>query len=268
MESINGKKKLIVIPIIIYLIWILATYLLEGRINLLQKPDPQGRFMYVVVANIAVGTVIAIWLLKPSISSGFLTIRQLGFQSVKRILIGVTIAGVIGFILFIAQRPATLDPVIVLNIFAQTLPGSIAEVVVCWAAIGTTFESVARSKGRIISIILGAAIATMLFGIYHFAHSPPFNEPEVVLFLMYPGILTSLVYFIGRDIYATIIFHNFQALFGVMMSVNIVSFTQPLYPILILAAVSVLVLAILDLMLIRKTDHGLPAFSKTPRIIF
>ncbi|HEX5976115.1 MAG TPA: hypothetical protein VFY68_02495 [Nitrososphaeraceae archaeon] len=48
-----------------------------------------------------------------------------------------------------------------------------------------------------------------------------------------------------------------------MMSVNIVSFTQPLYPILILAAVSVLVLAILDLMLIRKTGHGLPAFSKS-----
>src|ERR687897_1660389 len=259
---IMDKKKLVVIPIAIYLIWVLATYLLEGRINLLQKPDPQGRFMYVVVANIAIGTVIAIWLLKPSISSGFLTIRQLGFQSVKRILIVVTIAGIIGFVLFVVQRPVTLDPVIVLNIFAQTLPGSIAEVVVCWAAIGTTFESVARNRGRIISIIFGAAIATILFGIYHFAHSPPFNEPGMVLFIMYPGILTSLVYFIGRDIYATIIFHNFQALFGVMMSVNIVSFTQPLYPILILAVVSILVLVMLDLLLVRKTNLGLSVASR------
>lgn len=256
------RKILITIPVAVYLVWVLATYLLEGRISLLQKPDPLGRLIYAIVANIAIGTVAAIWLLKPSISSRFLAIRQLGFQSLKRILITVTLAGIIGFVLFVVQRPVTLDPIVVLNIFAQTLPGSIAEVVVCWAAIGTTFESVARSKGRIISIIFGAAIATILFGIYHFAHSSPFNEPEVVLFLMYPGILTSLVYFIGRDIYATIIFHNFQALFGVMMSVNVVSFTQPLYPILILAAVSVLVLAILDLILIRKTGHGLPAFSK------
>ena len=256
------KKGLIVIPIAIYLIWILATYLLEGRINLLQKPDPFGRFTYTIIANIAIGTVIAIWLLKPSISSGSLTIRQLGFQSIKRILIVVTIAGVIGFTLFLVQRPVTLDPVVMLNIFAQTLPGSIAEVVVCWAAIGTSFESFARNRGRTISIIFGATIATILFGVYHFAHSPPFNEIRTVLFLMYPGILTSLVYFIARDIYATIIFHNFQALFGVMMSVNISSFTQLIYPILILAVVSMLVLAILDSMLIRKTGQGLTAIHK------
>lgn len=257
------KKKLVIIPIAIYLIWVLATYLLEGRINLLQKPDPLGRLTYAVVTNIAIGTVIAIWLLKPSISSGFLTIRQLGFQSMKRILIVVSIAGIIGFVLFVIQRPVTLDPVVVLNIFAQTLPASIAEVVVCWAAIGTTFESVARNKGRIISIILGAAIATILFGVYHFAHSPPFNEPGTVLFLMYPGILTSVVYFIGRDIYAAIIFHNFQALVGVMMNVNITSFIQPVYPILILAAVSMLVLVTLDLLLVRKTNLGL-SFASGP----
>jgi membrane protease YdiL (CAAX protease family) len=255
------RKKLIAIPIAVYLVWILATYLLEGRISLLQNPDPLGRLIYAIVANIAIGTVVAIWLLKPSISSRFLTIRQLGFQSLKRILIAVTLAGIIGYVLFVVQRPTTLDPIVVLNIFAQTLPGSIAEVVVCWAAIGVTFESVARSKGRIVSIIFGAAIATILFGLYHFAHSSPFNEPEIVLFLLYPGILTSLVYFIGRDIYATIIFHNFQALFGVMMSVNIVSFTQPLYPILILAAVSMFVLAISDRILIRKTGRGLAAVS-------
>ena len=259
---ILDKKKLVVIPIAIYLIWVLATYLLEGRINLLQKPDPLGRLTYAVIANIAIGTVIAIWLLKPSISSGFLTIRQLGFQSIKLILIVVIIAGVIGFVLFVVQHPVSLDPVVVLNLFAQTLPTSIAEVVVCWAAIGTTFESVARKKGRIISIVFGAAIATILFGIYHFAHSPPFNEPETVLFLMYPGILTSVVYFIGRDIYAAIIFHNFQALFGVMMSVNVVSFTQPLYPVLILAVISMLIFVISDIFLIRKTSRGLPASPK------
>jgi hypothetical protein len=255
-------KKLLFIPLVIYIIWTLATYLLEGRIYLLQRPDPLGRFTYTVTANMVIGIVITIWLLKPSISAGFLTIRQLGFQSPKRILIAVTILGIFGFLLFIAQRPVSVDPIVIVNIFSQTLPISIAEVAICWAAIGTTFESVARNKGRIISIIFGAAIATILFGVYHFAHSPPFNEPGMVLFIMYPGILTSLVYFIGRDIYATIIFHNFQALFGVMMSVNVASFTQPIYPILILAVVSILVLVMLDLLLVRKTNLGLSVASR------
>ena len=110
------------------------------------------------------------------------------------------------------------------------------------------------------------AIATILFGVYHFAHSPPFNEPGTVLFIMYPGILTSLVYFIGRNIYATIIFHNFQALFGVMMSVNVASFTQPIYPILILAVASMLALVISDLLLVRKRirrpSNNFPGSSK------
>jgi hypothetical protein len=65
----------------------------------------------------------------------------------------------------LVQHPVTLDPIVILNIFAKTLPGSIAEVVVCWTAVGTAFESVAKSKGRITSIILGAVIATILLSI-------------------------------------------------------------------------------------------------------
>jgi hypothetical protein len=71
---------------------------------------------------------------------------------------------------------------------------------------------------------------------------------------MYPGILTSLVYFIGRDIYATIIFHNFQALLGIMMGVDLTVFSRPIYPILILAIMSILTLVILDLIKIRRTN--------------
>ena len=92
------KTKLIAVAIGIYLVWILATYLLEGRINLLQKPNPLGRLIYAVIANMIIGTVIAIWLLRPSISQRFVTSKQLGFQSpLKRVLIAVVIAGLIGF---------------------------------------------------------------------------------------------------------------------------------------------------------------------------
>ena len=75
----------------------------------------------------------------------------------------------------------------------------------------------------------------------------------MVLFLMYHEILSSIVYFVGHDVYATIIFHNFQALLGVMMGIDLELSAQLLYPILILATISTLVIVISDLALIRRT---------------
>ena len=89
------------------------------------------------------------------------------------------------------------------------------------------------------SVILAASVSTMLFGIYNFAHSPPFNQPNMVLFLMYPGILTSIVYFIGRDIYATVVFHNFHAISGVINNIKIELLSRPMYPVIIIAIVSI-----------------------------
>jgi hypothetical protein len=255
------KIKFIAVAIGIYLVWIFATYLLEGRINLLQKPNPLGRLIYAVIANMIIGTVIAIWLLRPSILQRFVTIQQLGFQcSPKRVITAVVIAGLIGFALFVIQKPASLNAIVILNVFSQTLPGSIAELVICWAVVGTAFESLTRrknknnnnNKSKITPIIMGAAVAIVLFGLYHFAHSPPFNQPNMVLFIMYPGVLTSIVYFVGRDIYAAIVFHNFQALFGVMNNVNIEPFTSPLYPLILLGVVSVLVLIGSDMFTLRR----------------
>jgi hypothetical protein len=257
------KIKFIAVAIGIYLVWIFATYLLEGRINLLQRPNPLGRLIYAVIANMIIGTVIAIWLLRPSILQRFVTIQQLGFQSSpKRVITAVVIAGLIGFALFVIQKPASLNAIVILNVFSQTLPGSIAELVICWAVVGTAFESLTRrknknnnnnnNKSKITPIIMGAAVAIVLFGLYHFAHSPPFNQPNMVLFIMYPGVLTSIVYFVGRDIYAAIVFHNFQALFGVMNNVNIEPFTSPLYPLILLGVVSVLVLIGSDMFMLRR----------------
>ena len=57
------KAKLILISLCIYVVWTAATYLLEGRINLLQRIDVFGRFEYAIVANMIIGIVAAIWLI-------------------------------------------------------------------------------------------------------------------------------------------------------------------------------------------------------------
>lgn len=257
-----SDKKFLLIPLGTYIIWVLSTYMLEGRINLLQQQDVLGRFSYVVVSNILIGNILAIYLIKRSVQSRFCSINQLGFCSMKRTVPMVTIAIIIGLFLFMIQQPSSLNPILIMNIFAQTLPTSIAEVVVCWVLMGVSFESFLLTKKRIsdidkrrkiIYIILAALIATVFFGLYHFAHSEPFNQVKVVLFLMLPGLLTSAFYFTTRDVYSTIIFHNFLAMYGVMESVNSMELLfQPSYPIITLAIGSILVLITLDLVSLRK----------------
>jgi len=149
------------------------------------------------------------------------------------------------------------------------LPNSITEVVVCWIVVGTIFESLARRRmdkkhdntigksggnvrlASILSLIIASLVSIVLFGVYHFAHSPPFNQPDMVIFLMIPAILTSIFYFVGREVYSTIIIHNILALIGVSGSIDPTPLT--LYPAMILALVSVLVLITLDLFLVRRT---------------
>ena len=104
-KEILPTTRFIITAIAIYLVWLLATYLLEGRIHLLQKPDPLARLIYAVIANMIIGTVIAIWLLRPSILQRFVTVEQLGFQwQPKRIIIAIVISGLVGFGLFAIQK--------------------------------------------------------------------------------------------------------------------------------------------------------------------
>jgi hypothetical protein len=77
-----------------------------------------------------------------------------------------------------------------------------------------SFESLAKNKNksRIVSILDGTIATSVLFGVYHYAHSPPFNHTSMVLFLMFPSIATAVTHFLGRDIYAAVIVQNFKGI--------------------------------------------------------
>lgn len=234
----------------------IGTYLLEGRIDLLQEPTPFGRTVYVLIVNVAIGTGIALWVLRNLILSKALNEKQIGFQSIKRTVIVSLIASLLGLGFFLMQKPVSLNPLVVWNVFSQVLPVTIAEVVVCWAVIGGTVEAAARPKGKALATITGIVAADVLFGVYHFAHSAPFNQVGMVLFLMIPGLITSLVFFIGRDLYATILFHNFLGMAGVLQNVDLALFSQPLYLFYILMAISVICLIAGDRAYIRRSARS------------
>ena len=257
MEYISQIKKVMTFSISVYLLWIIATYLLEGRILTLLRPEAVvDRIAYTVTANIVVGILVAAWVLRSSLISGFVSPEQIGFRSFCHTLTAAVIAGATGFSLFMVQNPPSLNTIVIMNVFAQVLTVSVAEVVICWAVIGAGFESLTRSKGKVISLLAGIFAASISFGIYHFAHSPPFNQINMVLLLTIISFATGIVYFIGRDIYAAIIFHNTLALFGVMQALeksgNLISYSQPVYPLIAMALVSMIILVIFDILYIRR----------------
>lgn len=197
-------------------IWTLATWALEGRIHTLLRPEASlDRLLYTGIANIMIGQVGALALLgvllrrartEPA-PSGLRPLNHRSFTLLAAILLGS------GY--YAAVRGETSEPTVIINAFAQVFVVSAAEVIVCWGLVGIAMEtSLRRYVGRWSSA--GAAIAASIaFGGYHLAHSPPFNTPAMIVLLTVVGLITSLFFFVTRDLLATIVFHNFPAVAGV-----------------------------------------------------
>jgi hypothetical protein len=68
----------------------------------------------------------------------------------------------------------------------------------------------------------------------------------LVVFLSVIGLLTSLFYFVSRDVYGTITFHNFLGILGVIRvldaSGNLSSFGRPIIPLIVMAVIAIALL--------------------------
>jgi hypothetical protein len=246
-------KTTLLWSLILYLSWTLATYLLEGRINLLQAPTIAGRYLYVLMANVVIGTIITLWFLRSRLTSRIWTVEQAGFRSLRRTLITILIALVLGFIDLLLTRLNHLPLLVILNGFVQVLPTSIAEILVCWVLIGNSFEFLLKPKNHWLALLVGIVTATVFFSAYHLGHSAPFNQLPLMLILLMPGFVTSLFYLITREIYATILFHNFQGIIGVLGNLkNQELLNRPLYPLYFLMIISIIVLIAADMLWIRR----------------
>jgi hypothetical protein len=256
-NSASTTWRALALALGLYLLWVFVTWLLEGRILTFQRPeDVAARLTYALVANILIGIGGSALVIRFLSSSGEMLTRQAGFPGIAHAVVAVVIGGALGFVLYVLQGAPTFNPVIIVNAYAQVLVGSIAEVLVCWAVVGSVAESLLRDgRGKWISVILAAVIASVLFGVYHFAHSPPFNTVGTVVFLSVIGLVTSAFFFISRDVYGTIAFHNFQGIFGVIgaleASGNLASFERPLIPVLVMAVVAIAALIAAHLLLIN-----------------
>lgn len=205
----------------IYIAWGIATYLLEGLPGTLLSPQAVGlRLAYAIVANLILGILVPLWFLRSLVKTGWAKAEDFGFSGAGRTAVSVVAGTAIGYGLFSLSQPESVHPLVVLNSFAQVWVVSVAEIVVCWGLVGATVFVALRSWSPTGAYLIAAASASILFGVYHFAHSAPFNQLGMVLFLTGLGFVTSLWWFVSRDVYGTAIFHNFFGVTGVLAALK------------------------------------------------
>ena len=252
--TITGPVK-IGFALALFALWTFATWWFEGRIQTFSRPDAVfDRLVYTVVANIIIGVAAATALLR-FLTRGSAHGRLMsGFASWQRTAVWAPLGFAIGLGLYFAQGAPSSEPIVLLNAYSQVFVVSTAEVVVCWSLVAATVALRIDASKRI-AIPLAAVVASLLFGAYHFAHSAPFNTIGMVGFLSAIGLLTSIVFFLSHDVYATILFHNFLGTFGVVQALaaqdNLSAFQTVQAPLVGTAIVALLVLIAADTLIIR-----------------
>lgn len=207
--------------LLVFVAWTAATYLLEGLPGTLVRPEAVGlRLAYALVANLLIGILLPLWVIRWMLRQGLGRPEEFGFSGALRTSLGVIAGAAAGYALFRMSQAQPAHPLVLLNAFAQVWVVSAAEVVVCWALVASTLRAALRPWNRIAAVVIASVVASALFGVYHFAHSAPFNEPKMVLFLSGIGLATSAWWFASRDVYGTAVFHNFFGVTGVLAALK------------------------------------------------
>jgi hypothetical protein len=252
----------VVLSAALYAAWVLATYLLEGGRRTFLRPEAVAdRVTYALVANLLVGTVAATWAVRVLAARGAVAMDQVGLRSRRLTGFSVMAAAAAGLGLFILQPFPTSNAVVIGNVFAQALPVSVAEVMVCWVVCGGAVRSTSKPWGEV-AAKAGAWLASAgLFGLYHFAHSPPYDTWATVGFLTSVGLVTgAFFYLIAGEVYGTVLLHNCLATVGVMKSLDAAGklgqFQSPNLPLYVMAGLAVFTVVLLDVVWVRRAAAG------------
>lgn len=254
---VGDRRKAVLLAFGLWVVWTLATWMFEGRVDTLLRPDAVlDRLLYTGVANILVGIVGSVLLLGQIVRRSRLRKDRMGFGAPVRTLVWLPLGIALGLALYVGLGAPTAHPAVFVNAYAQVLVVSMAEVLVCWAVVAGTLCQSTGLANRL-AIPLAAIVASVLFGLYHFAHSPPFNTVAIVVFLTGIGLLTSVFFFHSRDVYATIAFHNFLGVFGVLQALiaqeKLAAYETLQGPLLATALAALIVLVLADVFFIRRS---------------
>jgi len=248
----SGALRLLVIPFLIYLVWVLDTFLLEGSMGVISRYQPLPLFLYTIVANILIGIIVPVVCLRPAFLSGAINMFQIGFRSLRRILAAVLFTVLFCYLLLVTFTHYGSGRLSLCWTFALMLPLAIAGVMVCWVLLGTHIQAYVRTHGAFVSILAGVAATGILFGVSSAALSAhPVGIPGYMP-LFCAGFISAIFFFSVRDVYASAVFLAF--LLTVIIGGQADSgYTMQFSPVVIACAVlSLLTLASCHLYLSRK----------------
>ena len=199
----NAIIRLLFIPLLVYVVWVLETFLFEGNVHLFLQPDPMGLLLYTFVACILVGLVVPVILMLRAFMSGAVNMFQFGFRSLRRTILTAALTGLIVCAAVALQNPFGADRPAFAAAFLLLLPTGIASVMICWVLTGTHVQALVRDGGAIVSISAGVVITAILFGLTSPVQLPGAGSQDGLFWYISAGIIAALFFFSVRDVWAT-----------------------------------------------------------------
>lgn len=202
-ELRQATIRLLVIPVAIYVAWLLEIFLLEGSERLFERFNPPHLFLYTLIACILTGIIVPLLCVRASFVSGAVNLFQIGFRSFRRTIMSCTLAGIICYAAVIFLNPFGTDRIAFAYVVLLLLPGAIASVMICWVLVGTHVQAFVRSGGMVISISVGILVTAALFGMTTFAYFPAAFRQDLLFSAFIIGFIASVFFFAVRDVYST-----------------------------------------------------------------
>jgi hypothetical protein len=198
----NAITRLLLIPFLVYLIWVLETFLFEGNVHLFLQPEPVGLLLYTVVTCIFIGLLVPVFLMCRTFMSGAVNMFQFGFRSLRRTTLAVALTTLVVCAAVALQNPFGTDRSAFAAAFLLLLPTGIASVMICWVLVGTHVQALVRDGGVLMSISTGVVVTAILFGLTSLVLFPGAGSQDTLFWYIFAGILTAIFFFSVRDVWA------------------------------------------------------------------
>ncbi len=238
LSFIPQVLRLLVIPVLVYCIWLMEIFLLEGNVRLFSRPDSVGLVTYTLVACVLLGSIVPLFLIRRSFLSGSVNLFQIGFRSARRTVLACAVTFAICSVLVVLFSPPVMDNRSFFRAFLLFLPTGIASVMICWVLVGTHLQALLRGGGALASICAGIVVTSILFGIIPLVQTPGVLPQDMISWNIGSGIIAAIFFFSVRDVYATSMAVTVLMVFLQAGRTGAVDLNYTMLPILLSAAAS------------------------------
>jgi len=198
----QALTRYLLIPFLVYLLWLLETFLFAGNVHLFQRPEPAGLLLYTLVCCVLVGLVLPVFLMRRAFISGAVNMFQFGFRSLRRTVFAGSLTVLLVCAAVALQNPFGADRSAFAAAFLLLLPAGASSVMVCWVLAGTHIQALVRFGGAPISISIGIVMTAILFGLTSLVQFPGAVSPDTLFRYLSLGLLAAVFFFSVRDVWA------------------------------------------------------------------